>query len=128
MDPGRRWNTSSEADRTWTKVHHSDVMEVVQVEGEGAGASGPAAQDMDSQRSRSRRAPENQGYRGGAGLGRGVPPKRFEAAGTGPAQTKQLTLRRVGTTDQYRVQEAHTGNDGEGVRKPLLELQRGGPG
>ena len=46
-------DTSSEADRTWAKVRHSDAMEVVQVE--GAGASGPAAQDADSQRSRSPR-------------------------------------------------------------------------
>ena len=93
-------DTSSEADKSWAKVRYTDAMEVSV---EGAGASGPAAQDKDSHRSRSPRAPEIQGYRGGAGLGRGVPPKRFEAAGTIEAQPRPLSLRRVGTSELYRV-------------------------
>ena len=73
-------DTSSEADRTWTKVRHSDAMEVVQVE-----------VDTDSQRSRSRRAPQIQGRRprkrGAAKAQTNIESPRF--------RTASLTLMRI---------------------------------
>ena len=48
-----------------------------------------------STRSQSPRAPEQQGYRGGAGLGRGVPPQRFQPATTTPQPTKPLEIQQT---------------------------------
>ena len=71
----RYTDAGTETAKEWTRVQPTMNMEDQTTSGQGA--AGPASKREASTQSRNPRAPEQQGYRGGAGLGRGVLPQRF---------------------------------------------------
>ena len=74
-------------------------------EGQACGTGAHDHDDRNSEGSSEGNAPESLAYRGGAGLGRSAPPAGFQAATQSHQERQPLTIRRVGTTNAYRVAE-----------------------
>ena len=100
-----RYTEQSSGTGEWSKVGNRDAPH-----SRGTGASGPATKGGGSDRSRSpsgkthTQAPERQGYRGGAGLGRGVPTRHFQTAKEVHVLKETVSLQTVCNTEKYQVQ------------------------